>query len=228
MAKVKVVVFDFDNCIALDETTGEGSEEIKDQAWFEVFTEYAPEALAPVLKAAQLAIAAGKGDRKDIVRQILGHFGWPEAQIPDEVTRRCDRFNMIVQENIKRIRISPLVLDSFAELFGRLPLYLNTGTPRENVIETLQTFGLTHFFKDVYGRPGTKVGNLQAIIAAEGIRPDEMLMVDDQPSVYEITKKIGCQFVGIRTKRVRLWHEKSHPFPLISSLAELPNIIATN
>jgi len=68
MTKVKVVVFDFDNCIALNETTGEGSEEIKDQAWFEVFAEYAPETLAPVLKAAQLAIAAGIGDRQDIAK----------------------------------------------------------------------------------------------------------------------------------------------------------------
>lgn len=228
MRKVKVVVLDFDNCIALDEMTCEGSEEIKDHAWFEVFAEYAPDALAPVMDAAKLAIAGGKGDRKDIVRGVLNHFGWPETEIPDEISRRCDRFNVIVQENIKRIRISPSKRDSLAELSGRLPLYLNTATPREAIIETLETFGLTALFKGVYGRPGTKAGNLQAIIAAERVKPDEVLFVDDQPSAYEVAKEVGCQFVGIRTKRVRLWHEKSQPFPLISSLTELPNITSAN
>jgi phosphoglycolate phosphatase-like HAD superfamily hydrolase len=187
-----------------------------------VFTEYAPDALEPVLNMAKAAIAGGKGDRKDIIRQILTYFGWPEAGIPDEVARRSEEFNAVVQKNIKRIGVSPQVREALTEVSGRLPLYLNTATPREAIIETLEAFGIAPLFKGVYGRPGTKAGNLRSIIAAEAVKPDEVLFVDDQPAAYEVAKEVSCQFVGIRTKRVRLWRENPQPFPLISSLAELP------
>ena len=97
------------------------------------------------------------------------------------------------------------------------------GKPRK-----VQARILAQFFKGVYGRPGTKAGNLQAIITAESVKPDEVLFVDDQPSNYEVAKEIGCQFVGIRTKRVRLWHETPQPFPLINSLSEILNIVSIN
>jgi FMN phosphatase YigB (HAD superfamily) len=40
--KITAVVFDLDNTLLLDPATGEGSEEIKDRAWYRVFSEYNP------------------------------------------------------------------------------------------------------------------------------------------------------------------------------------------
>lgn len=223
MERTKVLVLDFDNCIALNEQTREGSEEIKDSAWFDVFTEIGAAALAPVLENAKAKIAGGKGDRKDIVEQVLNSFSLGATK--EEVSKRCDKFNGVVQENIKKIPISRAVYESLGRISAHLPIYLNTATPREPIMETLSALGLMPFFKGVYGRPGTKESNLRAIIAAESVLPSEVVMVDDQHKVSEIARGLGCRFIGIDTKRNALWRTEQQPFPVIMSLSELEKLI---
>jgi len=222
---IKIIVLDFDNCLILNEETGEGSEEIKDRAWFDVFSEYEPDVLAPILDEEKLKVIGGKGDRKDIVEQILKRFEYSESEISDEAIRRCDRFNAIIQDGIKRINVSPATRESLAALSIRFPLYINTATPQGAVLESLRFLDITSFFKSVYGRPGTKISNLQDIIIAESVSPEKILFVDDQQSGYETAKEIGCQFIGIHTKRNRLWNDNPQPFLIINSLSELPKIV---
>lgn len=222
---IKVAAFDFDNCIVLDENTREGSEELKDHAWFVVFPDYKREILEPVIEEVKQSIVGGKGDRQDIVKRVLEYFNFPEDKIPYEVTRLCELFNASVQEGIKQINISPEVRVALAELSDRLPLYVNTATPREAVLESLEALKIAKFFKGVYGRPRTKVDNLRQILAVEAIRAEELLFVDDQPSGWKITQEIGCSFVGMHTARNKLWHNHLQPFPIIRSLIELVELL---
>lgn len=219
---VKVIVFDFDNCIVLDEQTRKGSEEVKDRAWFDVFSEYDAKELDTVVEQTKKDIAGGKGDRNDIAARVLKHFGFPEQEIPQEVARRCRRFDEIIQEGIKKISISSATRDSIAELSKNFPLYINTATPREAALESLKALGIAESFKGIYGRPGTKLGNLRDIIAAESIHPDEMLLIDDQESGWKAAKEVGCQFVGMQTARNKPWNENPQPFPIIKSFKEIP------
>lgn len=98
MADIKVLVLDFDNCIALNETTGRGSEEIKDAAWYPVFSEYGREELDAAMKEARskLSFATGQADRQDFVREVCRYFNIPEERVETEVVRRCDVFNRLV------------------------------------------------------------------------------------------------------------------------------------
>lgn len=223
MEPIKIIVFDFDNCIALDEHTGEGSEEIKDRAWFDVFFEYDRETLGEVIAQGKFAIVGGKGDRNDIARHVLEHFKFPAHDLSREVIARCNRFDAIVQGEIGELSITPMVRCILRDLSGRFSIYINTATPKESIIKTLQMLDL-EFFKGIYGRPGTKVGNLQEIIVAEGVFANEVLFVGDMQSDYEAAQAGGCQFIGVRTKRNATWHE-SQPFPVIGSLAELKDIV---
>ena len=224
---IKVIVFDFDNCIVLDEKTRTGSEEVKDGAWFEVFSEYNRAELDTVVEKVKRDIAGGKGDRKDIAARVLKHFGFPESEIPQEVPRRCQRFDEIIQEGIKRISISDATRESIAELAERFPLYINTATPREAALESLAVLRIAGFFKAVYGRPGTKVGNLREILAAESATPSEMLFIDDQESGRKAGEEIGCTFVGMQTARNKLWNETPQPFPIIKSFKEISHLLET-
>ena len=223
--KITVVVFDFDNCLALDEETREGSEEIKDRAWLDVFPEYESEKLKSILNKNALNLAEGRSDRKNIVLQILRCFNFPESQIPDEMIRRCDRFNEITQNNIKQIRISDNTMRTLARLSSRFALYINTATPIENVSESLVALKLFGYFKKVYGRPGTKTENLLEIISREKIEPAQMLFIDDQQSGWNIAQKVGCKFVGISTARNKIWHSNPQTFPIIKYLRDLIEII---
>lgn len=218
----QVIVFDFDNCIALDPHTGEGSEEVKDRAWYDVFPEHDPVILAEVLENAQRAFAGGKGDRKDIAGMILDRFGFAGC-VSEEAIRRCSRFEDIVQEGIKRIIIPPEVHRAILRITQRIPLYLNTATPVEAMQKTLRALRLD-LFKGVYGRPYTKVENLRLIANAEHASFREMIFVGDSKGDYDAARKVGCWFIGVRTKRNSAWR-KSQPFPTIGSLAELANVV---
>ncbi len=221
MKQVKVLVLDFDNCILLDEETEQGSEEVKDEAWFKVYPEYNRDVLYPLLERFKKEIAGGKGDRKDIATKICKHFEFPEARISSEVDYRCERFNSAVQEGIKRIGVSQKTRDALTALYGRVPVYVNTGTPRDGALESLQALDLLTYFKEVYGRPGTKAGNLRDIAAAESVSLDEILFMDDQHSGWLAAQEVGCRFVGIHTARNYAWHNDDQPFKVIRLLSEL-------
>ena len=219
---IKAIALDFDNCIALNYETRMGSEEIKDEAWFKIFPEYDRGALEPVLEKVKKEIAGGKGDRKDIVKRVCEHFGISETKIQDEVIKRCDGFNRVVQEGIARLGISPQTAEDLATLSKKIPLFVNTATPREGALESLDALGVRHYFKEVYGRPGTKINNLKDIISSEAIAPYELLFVDDQESGYNAAREVYCSFVGIHTARNKAWHDVMKlPFPLIFYLREL-------
>ncbi len=219
-----VVVLDMDNCILLDPDTRNGSEEIKSEAWFEVFSEHPRSELESVLEQVKKEIAGGKGDRKDVVRRICEHFGTSQLEIPKEVERRCKHFNAVVQNGIHAMGISLNVRDALTRLSSRAPLYVNTGTPQQEAIESLSHLWISSLFRGVYGRPDTKVQNLQTIATQESVEPHQMLFVDDQESGWTATQEFGCRFVGIHTALNKEWHSGT-PFPLIYSLAELLDMI---
>jgi len=221
-----VIVFDFDNCIALNAQTGEGSEEIKDQTWFRVFPEpeYDPYVLDRIIEQAKVKIAGGRGDRNNIIVAILEYHGFPEDRIPDEITRRCEQFDEAVQEGILELGASLEVRDALEALSKRAALYINTATPREPMIKTLEALGLRGFFKGVYGRPGTKVSNLQRIITMEDVAFDQVLFVGDMPVDREVAQIVGCRFVGVHTERNVAWHVEQQ-FPVIGSVAELEPLL---
>lgn len=221
--KIRTLVLDFDNCIVLDEN-GEGSEEVKDRAWFEVFPEIGRAQLLPVLEEIKHEIAGGKGDRKDIIERVLARFA-PASLNPEEVAQRSDCFSRIVQEGIAHISISTPTRETLALLSRRFPLYINTATPRDAADESISALGLHSYFKAVFGRPGTKAENLRFIIHAEKIPPQGLLFVDDQQSGWEVAQEVGCRFIGIRTKRNTFW-TTLQLFPILSEFSELSTLLS--
>jgi len=162
----------------------------------------------------------------DFVRGVCRHLNMPEEKIGSEVVRRCDDFNRVVQEGIRGIEISEQVRAALTELSGRMPIYVNTATPLEAVLESLDALGLSSLLKGVYGRPGTKLGNIQEIIALERVDPSEVLFVDDQPTGWNVAQEVGCMFFGIHTARNTAWHKTGLPFLVLRSLAELPTFVS--
>lgn len=221
--QIRTIALDFDNCIALSES-GEGSEEVKDRAWFEVFSEIPRTRLSLVLEEIKSEIAGGKGDRRDIIRRVLADC-MPASLTAAEIERRAECFNRIVQKGIAHISIPAATRNTLALLAHRFPLYINTATPRDAAEESISALELHSYFKSVLGRPGTKADNLRSIIHVEKIQPSELFFVDDQQSGWEAAQAVDCQFVGIRTKRNTLW-TTPQPFPVISSLSELSALLS--
>ncbi len=224
--KIKTVVIDADNTLFLHPKTGEGSEEIKDQAWYKVFPEYNPSLLTPILEGAKKRIVGGTGDRKDIALEVLAAFRYSSYNLEREVQRRCREFNEIVQEGINSLSISDEVRETLKFLSKKFTLYINTATPETDIEKTLKTLGVYQYFCRTLGRPRSKVQNLEYVLISHNIKPTEMLFVDDSQAGYEAAQKVGCQFIGMRTKRNQLWNKNPQDFLIIKSLAELPSLLS--
>ena len=217
--KEKVLIIDLDNCLFLDEKTRKGSEEIKDEAWFEVFGECDRKILKPVLDKAKTELAGGKGDRKDIVLKVCKTFNL--AKTEDDTKKRCNFFSEIVKEGILKIGVSNDNKKALDLISKKIPIYVNTATPKDQAIEILKDLDILKFFKDIYGRPETKMENMRLIVEREKIKPEECLYIDDQESGCLIAKEIGCNFFGMQTNRNTKWDSNSVSFPIIYSLLEI-------
>ncbi|OHB10903.1 MAG: hypothetical protein A3G05_02165 [Candidatus Zambryskibacteria bacterium RIFCSPLOWO2_12_FULL_45_14] len=225
MNGIKVLILDFDNCLILDQKTREGSEELKDKAWFEVFSEYDPDILKSMIETAKKEFVGGKGDRNGLIISLCRRFGIEDSKIKEESIKRLSHFDEIMQRGIKEIGISKEVRDFLSTFSSKISIYLNTATPVENASRSLDLLGIREFFKGIYGRPGTKLDNMKAILASEPVNPDEILFVDDQEDSRQIAKELGCKFVGIHTARNKVWHENPQPFPIIRSIEELSDLV---
>ncbi|MDD4937790.1 MAG: HAD hydrolase-like protein [Candidatus Shapirobacteria bacterium] len=217
--KEKVLVVDLDNCLFLDEKTRKGSEEVKDEAWFDVFSECDRKKLELVLDKIETELAGGKGDRKDIVLKVCKFFDLPETE--KDIEKRCKFFSEIVKKGILKIGVSNDNKKALDLISKKIPIYVNTATPKDQAKDILRDLDILKFFKDIYGRPETKMENMRLIVEREKIKSEECLYVDDQESGCLIAKKIGCNFIGMQTNRNSKWNNNIVSFPIIYSLLEI-------
>lgn len=221
----KVLVCDFDNVVTLNPETGRGTEDTKKEAWQSVFPEMPAAALDQRMVDLQRHIEGGKGDRDTIIRALLLDLRWSAEDFVVESANRSRRFNQIVQEIVVRVGVPLETRDVLARLTRRMPVYINSATPLVPLLTSLDALGIRSLFKEVYARPGTKVDNLRAIIQREACLPCEVVFVDDQPSGWNVSQEVCCQFVGMRSVAVTAWHQGDLPFPVVRSFRELLKLL---
>lgn len=216
MAAIKVIVFDHDGVIV------RLSELVKQGAWG--FVAHHPDiGDRAAVAEAEVFYGRAKGNRYDILRRVFEKLGKPAAEIPALVEKHAARFNAVVQEGIRSLGVLPEDRAALATLAKRYPLYVNTGTPVEPMEETLERNGIREYFKGVLGQPQSKVENLEHVLEAEHVTPQEMVFVGDSEWDYEAARETECRFIGV----ANLWNGwEKQSFPLVHAIAELPDVIA--
>ena len=95
---------------------------------------------------------------------------------------------------------SPLVpgaMETLESLHGKLPMYVASGTPNDELLQVLDVRNLLRFFKGVYGTPPNKTELLRRIIEKEGIAPKNTLMVGDSSTDLDAAQSCEAQFFGV-------------------------------
>jgi beta-phosphoglucomutase-like phosphatase (HAD superfamily) len=85
------------------------------------------------------------------------------------------------------------VLDS---LYGRLPLYTASGTPRDELRFILEQRGLARYFDGIRGCPPAKAALLKSIVEQSGIAPARCVMVGDAYTDLDAARQAGTLFYG--------------------------------
>lgn len=125
-------------------------------------------------------------------REVLGCEITPETSA--EWGRRFAEYAL---DEIRRCPLIPgmqAVLDAWRD---KLPLFVCSGAPREEVRMILRERELEHFFTDIYGSPPAKAQLLAEIVGISGLPPEDILMVGDATTDRDAAEYAETQFYGV-------------------------------
>ena len=183
---ISLIVFDCDGVI-LD------SVDVKTRAFGQIVEEYGSEA---VERMTEYHLAHGGLSR-------IRKFEWFYYQVlgrkiaEDELYSLSRKFRQLVFEGVIRSPMVSGIMETLESLHGRLPMYVASGTPNDELLQVLDARNLTRFFNGVYGTPPGKTELLRRIIEKEGIAPNDTLMVGDSSTDLDAAQSCGARFFGV-------------------------------
>jgi phosphoglycolate phosphatase-like HAD superfamily hydrolase len=206
---LRCIIFDFDGVLV-------DSNAIKRNAFFHIFAEHDREGRI----VAQTLDSHGDGDRFEIIRAILVAL----SRVADEIAvqRYAEAYNAICEEAVALCPAIPGSVDALAALAPHYQLYISSATLEEPLRRIVMRRGLQKYFTDVFGRPGSKISHLQAIMEREGVAEAQMVFVGDGRRDIQAAQAIGCHFIGIRNA----WNDfDTAGLLMLDDLTELVSVV---
>ena len=186
---LKVIALDFDGTLVV-------SNAIKDRAFETIFSDW------PEHKEAMLAWHRPRNtvDRREkfryLVEEVLRETN--NVNMIDELTERFSALTHQAIIDCPWVRGAPDFLDDCKD---KLPLYLVSATPQDELNEILAYRGIADCFQQSYGAPLDKMAVLQAIMKSEQASPTEMLYIGDSPEDQQAAQNLAVHFIGVDSGR---------------------------
>ena len=142
----------------------------------------------------------------------------------EQIVARCDEFTGIVEQMVVDCAWVPGAKDFMDKYHGKIPYYVASAAPEEELRRIVESRGMTHYFEVVYGAPGKKYAHIMRVLSEYGHSPQRTLMIGDAMLDYNAALKAGLHFIGRK-----LPENDGVPFPegtlVINDLSELENYI---
>ncbi len=183
--RLGAVILDFDGTLV--ESVG-----IKDRAFRELFEPEYPDRIDEIMAYHLSHNATVRYDKiRYVIERILG-----ETYTPQRASALADRFGSIVEHAIAACP-SVAGLDDFLDaLQGRIPLYVVSMTPDEELKRILAARGLDKRLTGVYGASWRKVNAIADLLQREGIARGEAVLVGDTEEDRISAENAGVHFIG--------------------------------
>jgi beta-phosphoglucomutase-like phosphatase (HAD superfamily) len=126
-----------------------------------------------------------------ISRQYLGR------ELPaDEEVRLGERFAGLCLEEVLASPLVPGALAFIQAARQRVPVYVASGAPHEELAHILQTRGLAGLFTGIFGSPPGKAELVRRILAQEGVLPRAAVLIGDSGTDEAAAVETGVRFWG--------------------------------
>jgi phosphoglycolate phosphatase-like HAD superfamily hydrolase len=186
------VVFDFDGVLV-------DSNAVKRRAYRDIFAD------APGSEAVVEAVLQSnpEDDRFAVIRSILQGLGRDIGQTAEQdllVAEYGARYNTICEEHAAICAEVCGASSALARLAPSHALYIISATPEEPLRRIVKRRNWSRYFREVLGRPRTKVENLARVIRREGIQGQRIVFVGDGRRDLDAAREAGCRFVGVRNE----------------------------
>lgn len=183
MLNIKVIVLDFDG-VMLEST------DIKAEAFGRLFTNY-PDHIAEIIK---YHLDNGGISRYIKFRYIFKNIiKRPYNQEIED--RLAKEFKKLTLDRIIKCPFVYGAVEYLEKYYRRLPFYIVSGIPDEELKEILSIRKLSKYFINVYGSSRSKQEWLRIIIREEKIDPKNLLFVGDALSDYRAGAAAKVNFI---------------------------------
>lgn len=207
MPRFDAIVFDFDGVLV-------DSVDVKTRAFAALYEPYGAEVVGKVVA---WHLEHGGVSRHEKFR----HFHRVFLDRPlreEEVFGLAERFSVLVEDAVVAADWISGAQEFVQDFHRRLPLYVASGTPEEELVRIVDRRRMAAYFAGVAGSPRKKGEILRDFIRRAGIQPSRVLMVGDATTDYQGASEAGTAFLGVA-------QEKDNPFPpgvpILPDLAEL-------
>lgn len=134
-----------------------------------------------------------------------------------------ERFSELVFEGVIS---APYVCGSHELLEGlcnKIPMFVVSGTPQEELIQIIESRSLRNFFIEVLGAPTKKGAHIKRIMDSYGYDKESILFIGDSITDYNGALEAGVAFLG----RAPGGHENPFPVhvPIVKDLADCLSVI---
>ncbi len=121
-----------------------------------------------------------------------------EREISEEESAQWGRlFAQYALDEVRRCPLIPGVRDVLETWSGRLPLYVCSGAPEEELLLVLRERQLDAYFAGIHGSPPAKAQVLERIIRDAGVEAENTLMVGDAVTDRDAAEHAGALFYGV-------------------------------
>ncbi len=190
---LSAIIFDFDGVIC-------ESVDAKTEAFKKLFQGY-PKHLDKII---QFHIVNGGMSRYEKFKVIYRDF--LKLELTEEESRRLgEQFTEYSYDAVVNSAFVKGAYEFLNKYYKRLPLFVVSGTPQEEMISVVRERKLSHFFQGVYGSPQLKAALIRKILSERNLAADKVVFVGDSINDYTGADHAGVRFVG----RVR----PKHPNP---------------
>ncbi len=186
MLRCDAIVFDFDGVLV-------ESVDVKTRAFAALYEPYGPEVVQQVVA---WHLEHGGVSRYDKFRHFHRVFLGRPLPAAEEAALG-DRFSALVEEAVIAAAAVAGAREFLEAWHGRLPLYVASGTPEEELLRIVDRRGMARYFAGVAGAPRKKGAILRDFSFRSGVAPTRMLMVGDAMTDFHGAGEAGVPFLGI-------------------------------
>jgi phosphoglycolate phosphatase len=185
MSRIQAVILDFDGVLA------ESNDE-KTVA-FEELAAHFPEHREKMMEYHLANYSSPRMSKFEyFVTELMGRPG--DVEMVKELARQ---FSELVVKRVIACPDVPGTREFLLEFSARLPLYISSVTPQEELRAILSARGLASFLVAAYGNPPHPKGEaIGMVLEREGLRPEEVVFVGDSISDYRAATEGRLVFLG--------------------------------
>lgn len=183
---IQAVFWDFDGVIA-------DSVNVKVQAFEEMFAPYGDEVLKKTMDHHR---ENGGISRVEKIENSFRHYiGQPLT--PQELEKQCEIYSGMVKEKVVKAPLIAGAESTLAELYPKVPMFVISGTPEDELLEIVEKRNLGRYFKRVLGSPVKKPEHVNNLLREFDFDPAGCVFIGDALTDFNAAEVTGTHFIGI-------------------------------